>query len=281
METSRTPSIPSKRHFEIQTQPDDSTCGQTCLNAVYRYFGDDIPLQEVIAEVPRLKDGGTLAVYLACHALRRGFQATIITYNLQIFDPTWSTISAREIAEKLTLQLAFKSNIPGFEVATNAYLDFFRLGGRLQFEVLTTGLIRRYLKRSIPLLSGLSATYLYNTAREYTFDNRLIYDDIRGVSTGHFVVLAGYDRYQRQVLVADPLMPNPVSAGQYYLVKISRLMCAIILGTLTYDADLLIVEPRRKKIPQYPPPYRNRPTRTRTFQSVRIESSRGKAKKIR
>jgi hypothetical protein len=132
-------------------------------------------------------------------------------------------------------------------VTTNAYLDFLKLGGRLQFKVLTTALIRSYLKRSIPLLSGLSATYLYGTAREYVDGNALVYDDIRGVSTGHFVVLADYDKEQRKVLIADPLWSNPVSPGQHYFVDISRLMCAIMLGTLTYDGDLLIIEPRRKE----------------------------------
>ena len=240
--------MPIQKFIDILPQPDDASCGPTCLQAVYRHFGDEIDLQQVMAEVTSLKDGGTLAVYLACHALQRGFRATIISYNLQIFDPTWAAASSLEIAEKLTLQLAHKKHLPGFEVTTNAYLDFLRLGGRLQFKVLTTALIRSYLKRSIPLLSGLSATYLYGTAREYVDDNALVYDDIRGVSTGHFVVLAGYDKEHRRVLVADPLMPNPVAPDQYYFVDISRLTCAIMLGTLTYDGDLLIIEPRRKKI---------------------------------
>ena len=29
--------------FEIQRQPDDVSCGPTCLHAVYRYFGDELP----------------------------------------------------------------------------------------------------------------------------------------------------------------------------------------------------------------------------------------------
>ncbi len=238
----------NQKMLDILPQPDCTTCGPTCLHAVYQHFGYDIPLQQVIDEATTLKDGGgTLAVYLACHALLRGFRATIITYNLQIFDPTWATASREEIAEKLTLQLDYKKHIPGFEVATHAYLNFLRLGGRLQFKVLTTALIRSYLKRSIPLLSGLSATYLYNSARELAQGPELVYDDIRGVSTGHFVVLAGYDKEQRRVLIADPLMPNPVSPDQHYFVDISRLMCAIMLGTLTYDGDLLAVEPPGKK----------------------------------
>ncbi|HPF71947.1 MAG TPA: cysteine peptidase family C39 domain-containing protein, partial [Candidatus Krumholzibacteria bacterium] len=73
--------------FEIAPQPDETTCGPTCLHAIYRYYGDDIPLDQVVREVPTLEQGGTLAVLLAGHALARGYRAAIHTYKLQIFDP--------------------------------------------------------------------------------------------------------------------------------------------------------------------------------------------------
>jgi hypothetical protein len=232
--------------FEMLAQPDFTACGPTCLSAVYRFLGDDILPQQVATEVTRLDDGGTLAVYLACHALRRGYKATIYTYNLQLFDPTWFFPDKVDLAAKLRLQLQHKHAKPGFQVATNAYLDFLGLGGEVRFEVLTTSLIRRYLIRSIPILTGLSATYLYNCAREFTDRNTLVYDDIRGESMGHFVVLAGYDRKERTVLIADPMKPNPLTSTQYYEVSIYRLVCAIILGVLTYDGDLLIIERKAK-----------------------------------
>jgi hypothetical protein len=233
----------AKLYLDILPQPDDITCGPTCLHAIYRYFGDEIPLHQVVSQVPQIATGGTLAVYLAVHALRRGYGATIHSYNLQIFDPTWANARGEEIAEKLRLQASYKQAHPGLEVATKGYLEFLELGGKLRFEVLTAGLIRRYLKRSLPVLSGLSATYLYNCAREHSEGNDLIFDDIRGKSMGHFVVLAGYDKQDRSVLIADPFLPNPVGSGQYYRVNILRLVCAIMLGTLTFDGDLLIIKP--------------------------------------
>ena len=95
-----------------------------------------------------------------------------------------------------------------------------------------------------PILTGLSATYLYNCARERLSGYRLLYDDIQGVPTGHFVVLTGYDREAKNVWIADPLKPNPFSEFDQYAVNINRLICAIMLGILTYDANLLIIEPK-------------------------------------
>jgi hypothetical protein len=67
---------------------------------------------------------------------------------------------------------------------------------------------------------------------------------VRGIPTGHFVVLSGYDRENRLVQISDPLLPNPVSSTHQYEVNTDRLICAILLGIVTYDANLLIIEPR-------------------------------------
>ncbi len=96
--------------------------------------------------------------------------------------------------------------------------------------------------RGQPIITGLSATYLYRTAREYGPGDE--YDDVRGEPSGHFVLLCGYDRPKRTVLVADPLLENPISPDLYYEVGIDRLVGSILLGILTYDANLLIIEPR-------------------------------------
>ncbi len=236
--------------FDIRRQPDASTCGPTCLHALYRYHEDPIALDEVIAQVPQWQEGGTLDVYLAIHALQRGYQATIFPNNLLLFDPTWSNAARETIARKLADQLHHKGNLPGFEEVTRAYQRYLHLGGRLQFAVITPALIRKYLKRGIPILTGLSATYLYATSRELEENGKVIYDDVRGSSCGHFVVLSGYSKQDRKVQVADPLVPNPLAAGRYYSVDIYRLVCAIMLGILTYDGNLLIISKKKTKGPR-------------------------------
>ncbi|HEY7745513.1 MAG TPA: hypothetical protein VIA07_04185 [Desulfuromonadales bacterium] len=240
--------------FEILPQPDEITCGPTCLHALYGYYGDKLSLDKVVAEVPMLEGGGTLAVLLACHALRRGYRALIYTYKLQLFDPTWLTAGRPDLREKLRRQMEFKHD-PRLQAASRAYLEFLDLGGELRFEDLTTALIRKYLNRSVPLITGLSATYLYRTPRE--FGPRADFDDIRGEPSGHFVVLCGYDREARTVRVADPLLPNPLAPAQLYEVSIDRVLCAILLGVLTYDANLLIIQPRPdRKGPTHAEPHR-------------------------
>ncbi len=225
--------------LEIQAQPDDQTCGPTCLHALYGYYGYDFPLEQLIADIEQLEGGGTVAVSLANHALQHGFDAKIFTYNLQVFDPTWFESGREELIERLRLQVREKRSRKLRRVSTD-YIEFLRAGGEVRFENLTEALLSRLLARGTPLLTGLSATFLYNCARELDSE----YDDIRGLPTGHFVVLCRYDPLQHRVWIADPLHPNPLFPRQQYEIDVDRVIASILLGILTYDANLLIIRPR-------------------------------------
>lgn len=47
--------------FQLQQQPNDTSCGPTCLHAIYHFFQDNIPLDRVVQEIPEMENGGTLA----------------------------------------------------------------------------------------------------------------------------------------------------------------------------------------------------------------------------
>ncbi len=231
--------LPPRLHLpvEILPQPDETTCGPTCLQAVYRYWGRQEPLQDVIARTGRLERGGTVAVFLACDALRQGFQATIYTFNLTVFDPSWFAGTV-DIGERLLRQRAEKRHDERIQEVTPGYIEFLRLGGHLRLTDLSRDLLRGFLRRRLPIITGLSATYLYRAMREYGPHDEA--DDVRGTPGGHFVILAGYDRPERSVLVADPYGPS-----RDYWIKIDRAIGAILLGIVTHDANLLIIQPAR------------------------------------
>lgn len=227
--------------LQMLPQPDETTCGPTCLHAVYSYWGEDARLAEVIARTRKMEHGGTFAIFLACDALRQGYQATIYTYNLTVFDPTWFTPGV-DIAERLQRQREVKQDAR-LQHVTEGYLEFLRLGGRLRLADLSRPLIRGLLRRNLPIITGLSSTYLYRAAREYGPNDEP--DNIRGLPAGHFVVIAGYDRKKRTVLVADPYWRHPYSPSHEYWVSIDRVIGAVLLGIVTHDANLLVVYPPR------------------------------------
>jgi hypothetical protein len=204
---------------------------------VYQYFNEEISLEEVINSIEYLESGGTLAVMLGIDALKKGFKAEIITFNLRIFDPSWFQDDNINLISKLKEQLKHKK-APKFKQASLAYIQFLEKGGKITYKTLNKDLLYSYLIKDIPILTGLSATYLYNEQREY--GEPVLYDDIKGQPSGHFVVLSGINYNNKSVQVADPLHGNPFES-QLYSVDIDHLICAILLGVITYDANLLII----------------------------------------
>jgi hypothetical protein len=173
--------------------------------------------------------------------LRKGYRATIYTYNLNVFDPSWFGRSGVDIAQRLKQQLEVKPD-SRLQQATMGYLEFLRLGGRLRMKDLSRGLVQGVLRRKQPILSGLSSTHLYRTPREYGPNDTP--DDIRGRPAGHFVVIAGYDMDRGKVLIMDPYQKNPYGQLHEYWIGIDRVLGAILLGIVTHDANLLVIQPR-------------------------------------
>ena len=228
-------------NFDIKSQPDMVTCGPTCLHALYQHYEDDISLKQVIKEVKQITTGGTLGVMLGDHALSRGYKVHIYTYNLDVFDPTWFKYPSKKMIDMLKKQMRYKKTNRKLLVECEAYIEFLQAGGKVKNAELNKDLIKTYLLNSVPILTGLSATYLYGTPREIGDTNK--YHSIKGVPVGHFVVINGFDGKADHVYLADPMNPNPLKS-QYYNVKFDRLINSILLGIVTYDANLLIIEPK-------------------------------------
>ncbi len=227
---------------QLQQQPNDTSCGPTCLHSIYHFYGDDIPLDRVVREIPELENGGTLAVQLGLHALKRGYRSKVWTFNLRIFDPTWfhNGKPKEGLKEKLAFQVEHRPDEKR-RTAAASYLSYLNQGGEIRFGVLSGRLIRNLLQGQFPLIVGLSSTFLYGASREIPSSNAE--DDLRGDPCGHFVTLCGYDRKSRLVKVADPYRDHPVSQAGYYHVELDRLINAILLGVLTYDGNLLHIYP--------------------------------------
>jgi hypothetical protein len=229
-------------------QPDDVTCGPTCLRKIYHYYGYDLPLDEVLGEIDRNDDGGTLAVHLAVSALKRGFGARIYSYDLRIFDPSWSGLQGAALREKVELRIPHLKMAKAVRCA-HAYLRFLEMGGEMDFEELTPGLLKKILNRNHPILAGLSATHLYRMPRERHDEetHELLDDDLAGEPVGHFVVISGYQHWGRRFSVRDPSahIPPTTEDGRV-LVDAQRLTNSILLGDLTYDAVLLELWPQEE-----------------------------------
>lgn len=241
----KTPSLPAPDSkwipLVLPPQPTDTSCGPTCLHGLYHFYGHDLPLAQIIKEIESVPGGGTFGVLLGNHALSRGFAVRLLTWNLRVFDPTWFPGTPADLAAKLKASLPLRKT-PKLRQAIRAYIRFCEWGGEISMEVLNAALLRRYLRQNHPILTGLSSTFLYRDSRSNPATHAD--DDLSGEAEGHFVLLTGYDRQARIVHIADPYAENPITNQSRYAVPLDRLINAVLLGILTYDANLLIIIPK-------------------------------------
>lgn len=210
------------------------------MHGIYRWFDHEISIEDLIAAIPFLPEGGTLAVHLGLDALARGYRVELYSCNLRVLDPSWFPGTPESLMEKLQASRKVRrSTKERFEL--EALERFVQAGGNLMMEALTRNLLRKHLRKGEPMLTGLSATFLYGEKREVSATGEP--DDLGGKSEGHFVLLHGYDHAARKVTVHDPYPHIPVDENNCYSAHIDRLINAILLGVLTHDANILVVHP--------------------------------------
>ena len=231
-----------KIDLKMGSQPDYTSCGPTSLLAIYNFYGDRVTSEELLKTIPQFEEGGgVFGVMLGIDALKRGYKVLLYSFNLNIFDPTWFELPMNDIKNKLKQMLELRKMEPKRYNAVKSAVEFIELGGEFRFQDLTTELISSYLSKDTPLLSGLSSTWLYRSTREEPLSNED--DDIQGEPAGHFVVLHGKSSDNKFVYVADPYRPNPISGTNYYKVSMDSLINSILLGVMSYDGNLIVIEP--------------------------------------
>jgi hypothetical protein len=207
---------------------------------VFGYYGLELTPSELITAVRSNPDGGTLAVSLGRTALEYGFRAQLLPFGMRVFDPTWRNLGREALIAKLELRRQAVGSRRELR-ALIEYGRFIRRGGSVKFAELNRDLIVDCLRAGRPVLTGLSATYLYRAARESNDQD----DDVGGEPVGHFVVISGYSPKTDRFVVRDPAREIPFSRSGKYSVPADRLIAAILLGDVTYDANLLVLSPRR------------------------------------
>ncbi len=138
-------------------QPDDFSCGPTCLYKVLKGYGDQRDFDTVAGLVRRTDNGGTLGVFLGQAALELGYEATIYSYNMRVCDPTWSSLPPPQLADKLAARAAVVHE-QKLEDSVSAYATFVRAGGQVRFDDLSVELLVSLLDGGRPVVVGLSAT---------------------------------------------------------------------------------------------------------------------------
>ncbi len=229
-------------------QPDDVSCGPTCLAQVLAWYGDLRSISELTARLRRNPDGGTMAVHLGQLALELGYRARIYPFGVRVFDPTWWELDPAALRARLVARQERQED-PTERVLLGFWTRFLESGGQVRFGEPSASMLVGVLRKDRPLICGLNATWLYRESREDPWTNQP--DDIGGAQVGHFVTLVGYTGAGLHIHVNDPSDAAPFAAGGdhgdlrngRYPLPADRLLHAILLGDSTRDAMVLEIWP--------------------------------------
>lgn len=241
-------SLPVNLPLPLSQQPTYNTCGPTTLHALYSYYDDPVDRDKVIQAFPQLEsvEHGLWGVELGMHALQRGYRAHILTSDMRFFDPKWNYADREHLGASLEAQGRFKFGSGKrkrdrelYRINT-AYQQFLDLGGQLSFKGPLKSLILGYLNKGVPLLAALSATYLYQDARELPDGTE---NGISGGSCGHFVLIHGYDPVTDSYLIADSwgLKQPDGSYKTKYTMSVEIVGAAILAGQITNDNLIMAI----------------------------------------
>jgi hypothetical protein len=200
------------------------SCIPACLQEVFGYYGESITQEEIMKTSENPKMGMSL-IEVGIFSLKHNYKPLIITNNVNIFDPTWFKLDSTKLKLNLKKRAKFVDDLNQFMI--DKYIKFLNLGGEINFETISPALFEKYLSMEIPIIMELASTFLYKLAKSSHpggFD-----DAIRGQIEGHGVVIAGFDKKDKFLIIDPNSKKSPSKTGVYWVDGAELMMSFALL----------------------------------------------------
>lgn len=220
-------------------------CMQTATAQMLSFLEPSVTITvaDVIREVPVYEENGekigTSPGHLASYIARHG-KTTVYTFDVELFDRTWSGLSSEQVVEKLRLRQQYIPSNSWLAKYAHILIDgwdaYAKAGGAFAFEPLSVQLLYKLLEVG-PYILMVNSTYLNQSAKQMYHQEKdtFVDNDTQGRSLTHAVTCAGYK--DGQFLIVDPDPPKGVDP--YRWVAQDHLV-ASIMSAQTESDNLLI-----------------------------------------
>lgn len=180
-------------------QENDWFCGPAVLQSVLAYYGINKSQKEIATESNATKKYGSFLSDMVLFARKSGLKTNLILFDTEIIDPTWTKLSKKELAEKLSKRLRATKPNKKRKHTYKSLIKYLKNGGTVSLETPKKALLVESLKNNrLPVISLCNKAF-YKTIRKYKGKP----NDIKGISGGHFVIVKGYQK--RKFFIVDPL----------------------------------------------------------------------------
>lgn len=221
-------------------------CVQASAAQLLQFYRIDKSIDDIKAEVPVYisKDNqplGSSIGHIAKYFIDQGFNTTIHTSDIQIFDPSWKKYSNKQLIDHLMKRQTDVKHPTydqeAFNVIFDGYISFLKFGGQIAFPLIDEKYLVELLQKG-PIYTIVSYQFL-NQSPKAVFDkdkDEFTNDSIKGNVGTHAVILAGYK--DNQFLIIDP---DKKFGGKRWFSS-SHLIASFYLAQTDYDNLLITLE---------------------------------------
>ena len=201
----------------------DSTCGPSCLVAIYESLGEKVDKQTILNELNISDSDYTYLPQIARHMLKRNLEIKLISPNSYVFSPEWAQLSREQVITELRDWIVLNAKNEWLLTAIHS-LFFLEEGGTVEITDLTTELLDSHLDAGWSLLCLVEPSWLWGKRK---IAKKAEYDSVRGNADGHFIVV--YDRTETEYIISDPYPTSLPGKEHTYQVDKARLITATYL----------------------------------------------------
>jgi hypothetical protein len=174
----------------------------------------------------------TYTPQLAANCIVHGLQTVMLSSNSFSVAPNWKGKTKEEMIALLKTWVTHNSS--DIWIKETLFLLFYlEAGGNIEIMDLSTTILDEYLDKGYIFGCALEESWLWEKRK---LEGTATYDDIKGHTRGHFVVV--YGKEGDEYLVSDPF--STTFPGREGLYKISKQK--LLVATLIWSHEVLAVK---------------------------------------
>ncbi len=224
---------------KIEQQDDE--CGPASVAEVLDFYKIPYVMQDIIDYTSNCYKYRDWDYLMGQYLLKNGLKPQLITFQSLIYDPSWNSLSQKNLLSKLKEELQFfcsespRLQHKGFKAwhqlgpeisEIEEAIKFIEMGGEVVIKPLSCEDISTFLARGYPIICAYDAILLHGKKRGFMGKP----DDIGGVPMGHVSVISGYNKDNFKII--DP--SYWYRPEEFYWINKNRLLNSIMLRNSQY-----------------------------------------------
>ena len=200
-------------------------CGPVCLLNVYKHFRIKKSLDEILRDLKIDDKITTYPAQLATHLIGSGLKTVFINSSPFVIYPSWSGKPSKTIADRLQKWIKLNKSDRWLKNSRHL-LSYLNKNGEIMIIDLTTEAIDNFLDKGYLLICCLEESWIWG---ERKIPNTNKFDDVKGKTRGHYVILYGKDK--NNYLVSDPFPTGLKNREGLYSLDKAKLLVATLVWT--------------------------------------------------